>query len=151
MMQSYIINKEHNAANCSPKIAEGLNLLKEGNKRSPIHAKVMHITKLIKANATDEQVIEVTGRNKGTIVTFDKGFKTIKLRYKLYKQHNIGVILFHSYKEVVYYWDFVKAFILKWEQLKEAIKKEKIPFLYEITTSGFKPIDLDEKDKEKTK
>ena len=33
-------------ANCPKKIAEGLDLLEQGNKRSAIHAKVRHITKL---------------------------------------------------------------------------------------------------------
>src|ERR1700722_10652859 len=102
-------------ANCPKKIAEGLDLLEQGNKRSDIHAKVRHITKLTLANSTDEEVIELTGRNKGVLITYDKGFKTNKHRYQLYKEHYIGVILFHSFKEAIYYWDIVTSFVSRWE------------------------------------
>ena len=134
-------------ANCPKKIAEGLDLLEQGNKRSAIHAKVRHITKLTIPNAPDEDVIELVGKNKGILITYDKGFKTNKHRYRLYKEHYIGVILFHSFKEAIYYWDIVKSFVSRWEELKTAIKDEQIPFLYEITTSGFKQIDINEKRK----
>jgi hypothetical protein len=136
-------------ANCPKKIAEGLDILEQGNRRSLIHAKVRHITKLTVPNASDEEVIKLAGKNKAILITYDKGFKTNKHRYKLYKEHYIGVILFHSFKDVVYYWDIVKSFVSRWEELKSAIKDEQIPFLYEISTSGFRSISIDEKSKEK--
>ena len=54
-------------------------------------------------------------------------------------------VYFHSYKEVIYYWDIVKSFISRWEELKEKMKAEAFPFLFEISTSGFKKIDMDQK------
>jgi len=66
-------------ANCPKKIAEGLDLLEQGNKRSSIHARVRHITKLTAANANDNEVIELTGKNKAILVTYDKGFKPINI------------------------------------------------------------------------
>ena len=85
------------------------------------------------------------GRNKGVIVTYDKGFKTNKHRYQLYKQHKVGVILFHSYKEAIYYWDLVKSFISRWEELKQKIKDEQFPFLYEITVTKLTKLNLEKK------
>lgn len=137
-------------ANCSKKIAEGLDLLEQGNKRSPIHAQVRHITKLTIPNATDEEIIELVGMNKGVIITYDKGFKTNKHRYQLYRQHSIGVILFHSYKEVIHYWDIVKSFIGRWEELKQTIKDENFPFLYEISVTKLTKINVNEKRKKKS-
>ena len=37
---------------------------------------------------------------------------------------------------------------MRQELLKEAIKKESLPFLCEISTEGFKPINLDENKKD---
>jgi hypothetical protein len=134
-------------ANCSKKLAEGLDLLEQGNQKSEIHAQVRHITKFLKPDATDNEVIQIVGRNKGIIITFDTGFKKIKHRYKLYEEHQIGVILFHSHKDVIYYWDIVKSFVSKWEDLKRKIHEDKVPFLYEISMKGFNKIPLDEKGK----
>src|ERR1700722_13757601 len=136
-------------ANCPKKLAEGLEILEQGNKRSALFAEVKHVSKLTLPSAKDEEVVDITSRNKGILITYDTGFKTNKHRYQLYRQKHVGVILFHSYKEVIHYWDIVKSFVNKWEELKEFSSIEQSPFLVEIGIYGFKKIDIDEKGKDK--
>jgi hypothetical protein len=121
-------------------MVEGLNILEQGNTSSPLQVEFRHITDFLPSDATDEQVIEEVGKHQGILVTYDKGFKTIKLRYQLYKQHDIGVIFFHSFKDVIRYWDFVVSFIIKWEKLKQHIVSLHKPFAVEISITGFRDL-----------
>jgi predicted nuclease of predicted toxin-antitoxin system len=136
-------------ANCPKKLAEGLEILELGNKRSSLFAEVKHISKLTLPSAKDEEVIDITGRNKGILITYDTGFKSNKHRYQLYRQKHVGVILYHSFRSVIFYWDIVKAFVDEWEKLKEFADAKKPPFLLEISVRGFHEIDIDEKGKSK--
>jgi PIN domain-containing protein len=127
-------------AHCSQRFADGLNLLEEGNTRSPLQAEVKHMKAFLPGNASDEELIEMVGKKNAILITYDRGFKTIKHRYKLYKEHNAAVIFYHSYKDVIHYWDIVVSFIKKWEELKKEINKYEKPFAVEISNTGFKQL-----------
>jgi hypothetical protein len=60
------------------------------------------------------------------IVTHDQDFKRVKHLKGLLTEHRVGYIIFRVPKGVYQYWDIVKAFINKWEQLKEKISRPSI-------------------------
>lgn len=90
--------------------------------------------------ATDEEIIEAAGKNEGIIITMDKDFRHMKHYFQLYKAHKTGVIIFRSSK--LSYWDIVKSFINRWEELKESAINETIPFAFQINTKGIQKLDF---------
>jgi len=122
---------------CSQRMATGLNILEEGNDRSLRQSKVSHVKDHIPGNSDDEKVIELAGSLGAVIITYDKGFKTIKQRWALYKQYKVGILYFRSYKDVLRYWDIVESFVGQWEEIKEEVDKTEMPFVIEVTKNGF--------------
>jgi len=122
--------------NYSYKLAQGLKLIEQGNLKSAIQVDITHIKLLSLEGASDEDIIEAAGKKDGIIITMDKDFKHIKHYYQLYKQHNVGVVIFRSSKKVIYYWDIVVAFINRWESLKKLLSEDDRPFAYEINSRG---------------
>lgn len=122
--------------NYSFRLADGLRLIEEGNLRSKIKIIITHVKHLGLSGATDEKIIEEAGKRNGVIITLDKDFKHMKHYYPLYKKYCTGVVIFRSSKEVIHYWDMVKSFINKWEELKEEISKESFPFAFQVNLKG---------------
>lgn len=122
--------------NVPKKIAEGLKLLEQANYKSKHKADVTHISLLNKDGISDEDVITSAGKLKATIVTFDADFKHKKHYYQLYKEHNVGILLFKSSKNIINYWDNVVLIVSKWEELKERISKSNTPFALELNKAG---------------
>lgn len=126
--------------NYSYRLAEGLKLIEDGNLRSKIKIDITHVKFLGLLGATDEKIIEAAGRHNGIIITLDKDFKHMKHYYSLYNKHKTGVIIFRPTKGVIHYWDMVKSFIIKWEELKEAVSKESLPFAFQINSKGIQKL-----------
>lgn len=126
--------------NVPKKIAEGLTLLEQANYKSKHKAEVAHISILNRDGITDEDVIKLAGELKATIITFDADFKHKKHYYKLYKEYNVGILLFKSSKGVINYWDNVVLIISKWEELKEKISKANKPFAFELGKHGIQTL-----------
>ena len=115
----------------------GLSILERANERSPYKVEVKHIEELTgKKGSQDEAVIEIVGKNKGVILTKDNDFRTLKHYYQLYKQHNTGVIFFHSTSKKFVFWDMVVSFINNWERIKEIAYTESPPFIYKFGQKG---------------
>lgn len=121
---------------CSHRLAKGLALLEEGNKRSPIQCTIKHVSELIPGSSTDEEVIIEAGKRSAIIITYDRDFKELRNHAKLYKEHNCGVVFFRSYKNVLIYWEIVLSFINRWEEIKEMCKNRKRPFVLEVSKRG---------------
>jgi predicted nuclease of predicted toxin-antitoxin system len=121
--------------NCPPALAKGLNLIEEGNDRSPIKVKVSHVRDFLNENATDEEIIKCAGENKGIIITYDKDFKHIKHYYALYRDFKVGVVFYKSGKHMNY-WEMVKTFINRWEEMKSNVKDSNLPFAFEVNSKG---------------
>ncbi len=126
--------------NYSYRLAEGLRLIEEGNLRSKIKIEITHVKFLQLEGATDEQLIEAAGKLNGRIITMDKDFRHMKHYYTLYKKHKTGVIIFRSSKGVIHYWDIVRSFINRWEELKEEISNATLPFAYQINSKGIQKL-----------
>jgi predicted nuclease of predicted toxin-antitoxin system len=122
--------------NYSAKIAKGLEILESGNIRSPHPAEIRHITELLPVGAGDDEVTKAVGKNRGTIFTKDKDFKTIRLLHGLYKEYHVGVIFLQQPKKGLSYWDNVCMLVENWERIKEIIADESAPFIYEIGKKG---------------
>ncbi len=121
---------------CSPRLANGLNILEQGNTLSPYQCEVKHIRELIPSNSDDVDVTKAAGDNEAILITYDRDFKELKQFGELYKQHNVGVVFFRSYKKVLRYWDLVLSFVNHWEELKRKVAETKKPFVFEITLKG---------------
>jgi len=62
------------------------------------------------------------GATQWIIITQDLGFGRIEHEFVLLKQHKVSVIFFKPPKKGFSYWDMVKIFVDKWEDLKAEIK-----------------------------
>lgn len=129
-------------AHCSQRLAEGLNLIEEGNTKSPLQSVIKHIKSFAKGNATDIEIIGILKNEDAILITYDKDFRHDKAYFALYKKYQIGVIFFRSYKDVIHYWDIVKAFIKEWEDIKKMCSTEPKPFAIELNNRGFSKLSL---------
>lgn len=118
------------------KFAKGLALIEEANHKSQTNAFIIHPRDVPNEGASDEDQIEYAGQNNGIIVSFDKDFKHMKSYYVLYKQYKVGAVVLNLSKKEANYWGIVRAIINRWEDLKEQLKNEKRPFIFEITSRG---------------
>lgn len=118
------------------KFVKGLALIEEANHKSKYHAIIFHPRDNSTEGATDEEQIRFAGKKNGIIVSFDKDFKHMKSYYPLYKQFNVGAVIFNISKKDFNYWGIVKTIILRWEELKIKIQESERPFIFEITSRG---------------
>ena len=130
-------------ANLPRNLSKGLAKLEEGNKKSPNPAIVGHVYDHMAENATDEEIIITAGQKEWIVITQDLGFGRIEHEFILLKQHKVSVVFFKPPKKGFCYWDMVKTFIEKWEELKEHIKlgDGHCALLIE-KTGGIKPLDI---------
>ena len=126
--------------NYSYRLAQGLILIEQGNFKSKFPIEITHVKLLGLEGSSDERLIEEAGKRNGVIITMDKDFRHMKHYYSLYKKYKTGVIIFRSSKGVIHYWDIVKSFINKWEELKEAISNDLLPFAYQINMKGIQKL-----------
>jgi hypothetical protein len=136
--------------NYTPKLAQGLNHLEHGNKRSKAD-EIWHIKELAEelefkpkdgVSFSDEEVIIITGKKKGIVITQDKDFKNIKHKGHLYKEHNVGVIFFKTVIDTRGYWGMVTSIINKWYELKQKAEHTPKPFCFFVDQKGIKPFDF---------
>jgi predicted nuclease of predicted toxin-antitoxin system len=124
------------------KLVKGLSLIQEANHKSLNNAFIIHPRDVPNEGASDEEQIEYAGQNNGIIVSFDKDFKHMKSYYVLYKQYNVGAVILNLSKKEANYWGIVKSIINRWEELKQKLKDEPRPFIYEITSRGIEKRDF---------
>ena len=123
--------------NFPPEFVKGFSILEKANLRTPIPVEVIHSNIFMgKSGYSDEEIIEKAAKCDAVIVTHDSDFKRIKHYKTLLIEHKVGYIYFKVPKGKYQYWDIVKAFINKWEDLKIAISSSQIPFAFEINKLG---------------
>jgi predicted nuclease of predicted toxin-antitoxin system len=116
---------------------KGFSILEKANRRSKISVDVVFSSDFMgKSGATDEEIIAQASKMEAVIVTHDSDFKRIKHYKPLLIQHNVGYIYFKVPKATYQYWDIVKAFVNKWEELKTEISKSSHPFAFEVSKLG---------------
>lgn len=122
--------------NVPKKFVDGLALLEEANHKTIVKAEVKHTLTFGSKGMTDQEQIELAGKHNGIIVSFDKDFKHMKSYYPLYKQFNIGAVVFRLSKKDTNYWGIVTTIINRWEELKIRVSEIEKPFILEVTSRG---------------
>ncbi len=125
--------------NYPKKLSEGLNLLEQGNRMSPIAVSVIDaISFMGRRGATDIEIIIAAADKDAIIITHDADFRRIKHYKQFLLQHKVGYIYFKTpkMKGGYHYWDIVKTFVSKWEELKQNISQDTHPFTYEVGKTG---------------
>jgi len=112
-------------ANLPHRLAEGLNVLESGNRRTDNPAIVGHVFDFLPNNATDEEIILQAKVAQWIIITQDLGFGRIEHQFELLKLHGISVIFFRPLRKGFSYWEYVKTFVNKWEDLKAEVGRRK--------------------------
>ncbi|MGI8581782.1 MAG: DUF5615 family PIN-like protein [Chitinophagaceae bacterium] len=116
----------------------GFSVLEKANRRSKINVEVVFSPELkgCRIGSDDIDIIKAASNKSAVIVTHDSDFKRIKHYKRLLIEHKVGYIYFKVPKGIYEYWDIVKAFINKWEELKDHISNSDIPFAFEVSRQG---------------
>ena len=124
-------------SNLPPKLAKGISILEEGNKRSLNPAKVSHVHDFLDPHTLDPQIIEEAGKHHWIIITQDLGFGRIEHEFTILKEHKVSVIFLRvPPNRGMSYWEMVQTFISKWENLKATIKEKGMPCALVIEKTG---------------
>jgi hypothetical protein len=123
--------------NFPPEFINGFAILEKANRKSSIQVSVISSTELMGGTGADDiEIIEKASQKQAVIITHDSDFKRIKHYKPLLIEHSVGFIYFKVPKGKYEYWDIVKAFINKWEDIKIAINNAEIPFAFEVNKQG---------------
>ena len=122
--------------NFPQKIAEGLNLIESTNRDTILHCEITHPYLINKGGTEDDDWITYAGKKDAIIMTFDKDFKDIKAKGRLYNEHKVGVFFFKFDKKEKMYWQIVKLFVNNFEEMKKLILEVPRPFVYRISSKG---------------
>lgn len=115
----------------------GFSTIEKANRKTPIKVDIVFAVDFMgKKGASDEEIIAAASQKDAVIVTHDGDFKRIKHYKPLLIEHKVGFIYFKVPSGKYMYWDIVKAFINKWEDLKTEISKSEHPFAFEINKQG---------------
>jgi predicted nuclease of predicted toxin-antitoxin system len=118
------------------KIAEGLNIIESTNRDTILKCEITHPTFIDKTGTDDDDWIVFAGKNDAIIMTFDKDFKDIKSKGRLYTEHKVGVFFFKFDKKEKMYWQIVRLFVNNFEAMKRIILDIPRPFVYRISSKG---------------
>lgn len=123
--------------NFPPDFVKGFSIIQKANKKSAIKAEIVTTVEFIgKQGASDETLIAMAAEKNAVIVTHDSDFKRIKHYKPLLIKHKVGFIYFKVKKGGYHYWDIVKAFVNKWEDITAEIDQSNHPFAFEISKNG---------------
>lgn len=113
-------------------LINGINLIEKSNHKSPNMGEIIHTKDLGASNYTDEEIIVLAGEHNAIIITEDKDFKHFKHYKALYKEHNVGVLLYKPYRKKNRYWDKVMSIVDDWEDIKNLISETGKPFVIQF-------------------
>lgn len=123
--------------NFPPDFVKGFSILEKANKLSTTTIEVISVIDYMgKRGSTDQEIIKKATKQDAVIVTHDSDFRRIKSYKPLLIEHSVGYVYFRVPKGKYAYWDIVKAFINKWEELKSLIVDSPHPFAFEVHKDG---------------
>lgn len=123
-------------ANYPRSFVDAFKLLETSNKNSPVHVDIIFSDDFMgKQGADDEEIIVKADNLQAVIITHDSDFKRIKHYKTLLVKHRVGYVYFKTAKRQTY-WDIVKAFVNKWEEIKKQAEESNHPFALEISKHG---------------
>ena len=119
--------------NLSEYVADALNSLNKGYFRDiNVYSTKVKFGK----GVPDEEIIPAIGKAKGILITKDTNIRRTRMQYQLCEKYKLGVFFLKPSKGMDKHWEIVKMLIENWEEIVSIIKKEKLPFGYEIPTRG---------------
>jgi len=124
-------------ANFPHDFVKGFSIIENANRKSQIKANIVFVDEFMgMSGSTDEEIIEKATLQNAVIITHDSDFKRIKHYKALLTHHKVGYVYFKVPNGKYHYWDIVKSFVNKWEEIKEAITNSEHPFAFEINKQG---------------
>lgn len=116
---------------------EGFAIIEKSDNKNPLKSQVVFSCDFMGGvqGSSDEDIIIKASQQNAVIVTQDGDFKKIKHYKPLLIQHKVGFIYFRQTSRNSY-WDMVKTFINKWEDIKKEISQSTHPFAFEINKQG---------------
>jgi hypothetical protein len=115
--------------NLSEYVAEALNLL---SKDYFPDIEVVSTKIEIGKSATDEVIIPFVGKEKGALLTLDKGIAQSQVHYQLCKENRVAVISIRLEKGSKRYWDVIKFLIKHWEKIIENVRTHNPPYIVRV-------------------
>ena len=103
------------------KIAEGINTIESANKDTPLKCTFSHPYLLNMASVSDNDIIKYAGENQAIIFSFDRDFKDLKSKGRLYMDNKVGVFFFRYDKKEKIYWQTVKLIVNNMTEIKKTI------------------------------
>jgi hypothetical protein len=123
-------------ANYPHDFVKGFSIMEKANHRSTISVNIVFVDDFMGySGAKDIDIIAKATLQNAVIVTHDSDFKRIKSYKPLLIQHQVGYIFFRQPSKYVY-WDIVKAFVNKWDDIKLEVSQSTHPFAFEISKKG---------------
>lgn len=128
--------------NLPPQLAEGLNKLQEPlNKRNKTDFEIKSVKTVFGEGAKDEDWIPIAGKENAISITQDFRIQTTRHQKELCENYGLGIFFFTS--KNIKYWQIVKTFIDKWEEILRIIETNKTPFAYRFNVRSSKMEKLD--------
>ena len=115
--------------NLSEYVAQALNLL---SKDYFPDIEVVSTKIEIGRGAPDEVIIPFVGKEKGILVTFDKGIAQSQVHYQLCKENNVAVISLKLEKGSKRFWDIIVFLIKHWEKIIKEVKAHNPPYIVRV-------------------
>jgi len=140
-MNSYKIYIDENFPR---QLAKGLHELQQPqNVRDKVNIQVLSIIDVYGQGEQDEDWIPKVGKENGLVITQDFRIQTQRHQKELYKKHGIGIFFINPpSKSGFSYWEMVKQLVVRWDDIKKIIKKNKTPFAFRCTVrTKFEKID----------
>ena len=128
------------------RFVQGFSILEKANRRSLFQVEVVFSVDFMggskidpitgeRLTIQDEEIILKASEQDAVIITHDSDFKRIKHYRSLLMMHKAGFIYFRTPKKYTY-WDYVKAFVNSWEEIKEKVSNASHPFAFEVSKQG---------------
>ncbi len=76
------------------------------------------------------------GKLKGILITKDTNIHKTRIQYQLCEKYKLGIFFLKPSRGMDKHWEIVQMLIGHWEEIIEIIKRDKLPFGYEIPTRG---------------
>ena len=119
--------------NLSEYVADALNALSKGYFRDVV---VCSTKVAFGRGVPDEAIIPAIGKTGGILITKDVNIAHARMQYQLCGQYKFGIFFLKPSRGMDKHWEIVKMLINNWEEIIGIIKKQRLPFGYEIPTRG---------------
>lgn len=122
--------------NLPAQLARALNLLQSVlNIKERTDIEVLSIKDVFGSGVKDEEWIPMTGKEEGIVITQDFHIQTTRHQRDLCKEYKLGMLYIKPpSKNGFAFWEMTKLLVIRWDEVKRIIRKDKPPFAYRCTS-----------------